>query len=229
MKSETASDRVESGNKAATVFIVDGDANVRDAISILARSIDLNVEQFASGRSFLANYLHDRPGCLVLDARMSDMTGLELQQKLNELGRRIPVIMLSAHAEVTMATKAMRAGAVDFIQKPFHPKTLVERIREAIQLDADNRRVDEGCTAIAKLVETLSPREREVMELLAVGQSTKEIAAQLQISIKTVDNHRVSVLKKMSVENAAQLAHLLASSETAPKILCRGADIRIGN
>ncbi|MBI2477489.1 MAG: response regulator transcription factor [Planctomycetia bacterium] len=208
----SANDWNEFAMEAATVFIVDDDEDVRNSISILARSVNLDVELFASGQEFLNNYQNDRPGCLVLDARMPGMSGLELQQKLNEQVRRIPTIMLTAHAEVSMATQVLRAGAVDFMQKPFSPQILLERIHEAIQLDADTRRADEGRTAIAKLVTSLSPREQEVMELLAVGRSTKEIAAQLQISIKTVDNHRANVLEKMCVGNTAQLANLLARS-----------------
>ena len=212
MGSGIASGRNELAMEAATVFIVDDDEDVRNSISILARSVNLAVELFDSGPEFLDNYPLGRPGCLVRDVRMPGMSGLEVQQKLNEQDRRIPTIMLTAHAEVSMATQVMRAGAVDFMQKPFSPHILLERIHEAIQLDADIRRADQDQSVIAKLVASLSAREQEVKRLLAVGHTTKEIAAQLQISIKTVDNHRANVLEKMCVDNAAQLAHLLARS-----------------
>ncbi len=202
----------ECAVESPTVFIVDDDVDVRNSISILARSVNLAVELFESGQEFLNNYPRDRPGCLVLDVRMPGITGLQLQQRLNEQDRRIPTIMLTAHAEVSVATQVMRAGAVDFIQKPFSPQILLERIHEAIQIDADARREKRNRSSIAKLVASLSPREHEVMKLLAIGQSTKQIASQLQISIKTVDNHRASVLEKMQVDNTAQLAHLLAQA-----------------
>ena len=198
--------------ETATVFIVDDDEDVRNSISGLVRSVNLDAEQFESGQDFLNNYPHDRPGCLVLDVRMPGMTGLELQNRLNDQDRRIPVIMLSAYAEVSVATQVMRAGALDFFQKPFSPQLLLERIHEAIQVNADARRKEGARLSITKRVATLSPREHEVMQLLAIGQSTKQIALELLISIKTVDNHRGSVLQKMQVENAAQLAHLLARS-----------------
>lgn len=193
-----------------TVFVVDDDPEVRRSISLLGKSVQLEVATFVSGQDFLNTYSNEQRGCLILDVRMPGMTGLELQQKLIDQDCRIPTILITAHAEVPMATQAMRAGAVDFIQKPYSPQVLLERIYEAIELDAEARRQQTERAEVHELVEILSPREREVMNLLAVGHSTKQIAKQLQISIKTVDNHRSNVLGKMKMDNTAQLARKLA-------------------
>ncbi len=193
----------------ATVFIVDDDADVRKAISILACSVDLNVEAFSSGQEFLDHYNPETPGCLILDVRMPGMSGLELQERLVEQGSPLPIIMVSAHAELSVATQAMRTGAIDFIQKPYSPQLLLERIHEAIKLDAAARRKLSQHADIARRVSQLSDREREIMQLLAQGLSTKKIATALNISPKTVDNHRASILDKMQVENVAELVRLV--------------------
>lgn len=206
---KAAADADPIASQTTTVFIVDDDPEVRRAISLLARSVDLQVETFADAQQFLDSYSADQLGCLILDVRMPGMSGLQLQQELRERGLQIPTILLTAYAEVTMATQAMRAGAVDFIQKPYSPQLLLERIYEAIQLDADNRREESERRRVRELIRTLSPRENEVMRLLAQGLSTKETANRLEISIKTVDNHRANVLEKMFVENTAQLAALI--------------------
>ncbi len=198
-----------------TVHVVDDDPEVRRAISLLAQSVELKVATFTSGQDFLERFSSDQPGCLILDVRMPGMTGLELQQKLIEKGCQIPTILLTAHAEVPMATQAMRAGAVDVIQKPYSPQLLLERIYEAIELDVEVRRKQKERAKIHELVEVLSPREREVMNLLSVGHSTKQIAKRLEISIKTVDNHRSNVLGKMGMDNTAQLARQIAQVEMA--------------
>ena len=194
--------------RTATVFVVDDDPDVRRSISILARSVDLHVETFPSAQDFLQTYSDERAGCLVLDVRMPGMSGLELQQQLAENQSRIPIIVLTAYAEVSMATQAMRGGALDFIQKPYSPQALLERIYEAIQVDADERLKRNEQSRAVQLAASLSPRERQVMKLLATGYSTKQIAAQLEISIKTVDNHRSKILEKMQVDNLVQLARI---------------------
>jgi FixJ family two-component response regulator len=142
--------------------------------------------------------------------RMPGMTGFQLQRELTERGIELPIIFITAHGEIPAATAAMRAGAVDFIPKPFSPQYLLERIHEAIALDRAKRRSAASQQHVKSHIASLTDREREVMELLSKGYSTKVIAARLGISGKTVDNHRAKVLEKMSVDNAAQLAILVA-------------------
>ena len=193
----------------ATVFVVDDDSDVRHIVSLLVRSVNLQSELYSSARDFLDAYDPARPGCLVLDVRMPDMSGIELQDELAARHIEIPIIMVTAHGEIPMVTHAMRAGALDFIQKPFSRQTLLDRINQAVEVDArmrDKRSRQENLTA---LVERVSVREHEVMNLLVAGKTTKEIARKLNISSKTVDNHRAKVLAKMEVDNVPQLILLV--------------------
>jgi FixJ family two-component response regulator len=142
----------------------------------------------------------------VLDVRMPDMSGLELQKQLSSRSAGLAIILISGHAEVPMAIEAMRAGALDFLQKPFSPHMLLDRVQEAVKLAVDRRQAQSMHDQLKQRIAALSAREREVMHLLAAGDSTKVIASRLGISPKTVDNHRIKVFEKMGVENAAQLA-----------------------
>lgn len=196
---------------AATVFIVDDDPDVRRAVQLLVRSIGLADECYSTAQDFLQQYDSSRPGCLVLDIRMPGMTGLELQKALAAADIKPPIIFVTAHGEIPCASQALRDGAVDYIQKPFSPQTLLERIREAVQRDQENRRKRSLAHGIQDRIARLTDREREIMDLLASGESTKQIAQRLSISPKTVDNHRAKVLEKMNVDNPTQLAHLLAA------------------
>lgn len=195
---------------AATVFIVDDDADVRQAVSLLIRSVGLADDSYASAQDFLSHYDPQKPGCLVLDIRMPGISGLELQKALNSKCLLPPIIFITAHGEIPLATQAIRAGAIDFIQKPFSPQTLLERIHEAIKLDRENRRKYSRASEIQERITHLTDREREIMRLLADGESTKLIAQQLSIRPKTVENHRARILEKMNVENPTQLAHLVS-------------------
>jgi two-component system, LuxR family, response regulator FixJ len=196
--------------EAGTVFIVDDDADVRRSVSLLVRSIGLADDQYASGKEFLDRYDPDKPGCLVLDVRMPGISGLELQQGLSSRAIYPPIIFVTAHGEIPLATQAIRAGAVDFIQKPFSPQALLDRIREALEIDRNNRRKSALADQVQGRMSQLTAREHEIMPYLARGDSTKQIAHRLAISPKTVDNHRASILQKMNVDNPAQLAHLIA-------------------
>ncbi|MDZ4819499.1 MAG: response regulator [Planctomycetota bacterium] len=195
---------------AATVFIVDDDAEVRRAVSLLIRSVGLADHSYASAQEFLKNYDATAPGCLVLDIRMPGMSGLELQKGSSVARGLPPIIFLTGHGEISTAIQAIRAGAIDFLQKPFSPQVLLERIREAIELDLENRRKCVLADELQERVIRLTEREREIMQYLAQGISTKRIAGSLAISPKTVDNHRESILEKMNVDNTTQLAHLIA-------------------
>jgi two-component system, LuxR family, response regulator FixJ len=189
-----------------TVFIVDDDAAVRDSLKMLLKSVGQLVETFGSAQEFLDAYKEDRPGCLVLDIRMPGMSGLELQAKLNERHAILPVIFITGHGDVPMAVEAMQAGAVDFIQKPFRDQDLLDRINQALDKDGANRAALAEKGAIATRLATLTPREREVMELVVRGKANKVIAGDLTLSQRTVEIHRARVMEKMQ---AASLAHLV--------------------
>jgi two-component system response regulator FixJ len=194
----------------ATVFIVDDDEDIRRTISLLVRSVGLADECYATAQEFLEHFDPRKAGCLVLDLRMPGMSGLELQRTLRSCLAAPPVIFLSGHGEIPVAIQALQAGAVDFIEKPFRTEALLDRIREAIRIDERNRRQFALHGEVQQRLAVLSQRERQVMDLLVRGDSSKEIAKHLSISPKTVDNHRANVLQKMQVENTVQLACLVA-------------------
>jgi FixJ family two-component response regulator len=189
-----------------TIFVVDDDAAVRDALKLLLRSVGHAVETFGSAQEFLDAYGEDRAGCLVLDIRMPGMSGLELQQKLNEKHSILPIIFITGHGDVPMAVEAMQAGAVDFIQKPFRDQDLIDRINQALEKDGSNRAALGERNDIRRRLETLTPREREVLDLVVHGKANKVIAGDLKLSQRTVEIHRARVMEKMQ---ASSLAHLV--------------------
>jgi two-component system, LuxR family, response regulator FixJ len=189
-----------------TVFVVDDDEAMRNSLQWLIESLDLTVQTFKSGREFLHRYDPARPGCLVLDVRMRGMSGLELQDRLRKSDIHIPIIILTGHGDVPMAVRAIKAGAVEFLQKPVSDQLLLDHIQRALERDARDRAVRRERLEIQQRMELLTPREREVMDQLLFGQSNKQIADQLDISFKTVESHRDKVMKKME---ARSLAHLM--------------------
>jgi two-component system response regulator FixJ len=192
-----------------TVFIVDDDAAVRDALTLLMRSANLASDAFAGAREFLAQVSPERPGCLVLDVRMPEVDGLELQKQLAGRGSRMPIIMLTGHGDISTAVQALRAGAFDFIPKPFESKSLLLRVHEAIDLDARTRQKHIDRDAIEKRLAKLTPREREVLDRIVDGLSSKAIAAALGSSFNTVQNQRASILKKLQAESVADLVRMV--------------------
>jgi two-component system, LuxR family, response regulator FixJ len=202
-----------SAEVLSTLFVIDDDEDIRRAICRLAQAEGLAVEDYASAPSFLEDYDPQKPGCIVLDIRMPEMSGLELQKALSALGSCLPIIFVSAHGEIPLAMQAMRDGAIDFIPKPFRASTLLQRIHEAMALDKDNRRKRALAAEVQQRWNKLTDREREISLLLATGETTKHIALHLSISPKTVDNHQTRILAKMNVENSTQLANLLAVLE----------------
>lgn len=198
--------RANSNNGRPTIFVVDDDAAVRDALKLLLRSVGQAVETFGSGQEFIDAYGEDRAGCLVLDIRMPGMSGLELQQKLNERHSILPIIFITGHGDVPMAVEAMQAGAVDFIQKPFRDQDLIDRINQALEKDSNNRAALGERNDIRRRLETLTPREREVLDLVVHGKANKVIAGDLKLSQRTVEIHRARVMEKMQ---ASSLAHLV--------------------
>jgi two-component system response regulator DctR len=188
-----------------TVFIVDDDAAVRDSIQELVESVGLRAESHSSGQAFLASYQPQRSGCLVLDVRMAGMSGLVLQEKLNELGARIPVIIITGHGDVPMAVRALKAGAVDFVQKPYRDQLLLDSINNALTMDTIARRsLDESQNHDRQLA-TLTKREQEVLDKLLAGNISKQIARVLGISTRTVEAHRQNLLRKLGVRSVKEL------------------------
>jgi len=198
--------RPNTNNARPTIFVVDDDSAVRDALKLLLRSVGQAVETFGSGQEFIEAYSEDRPGCLVLDIRMPGMSGLELQQRLNERHSILPIIFITGHGDVPMAVEAMQAGAVDFIQKPFRDQDLIDRINQALEKDSNNRAALGERNDIRHRLETLTPREREVLDLVVHGKANKVIAGDLKLSQRTVEIHRARVMEKMQ---ASSLAHLV--------------------
>lgn len=197
----------------ATVFVVDDNAGVRKSLGALMHSAGLAVETFATSAEFLAAYDPDRPGCLVLDVRLRrGESGLDLQDELRRRKATLPIIVLTGHGNVPTSVRALKAGAADFLQKPAPPKLLLERIHAAIDEDRRAREALREHTVVEERVARLTPRERQVMDLLATGKSSKEIAAAMNVSVRTVEGHRRMVFSKMGVSSAAQLVRAVLGS-----------------
>ena len=188
-----------------TVFIVDDYAAVRDSIQELVESVGLHAQAYDSGQAFLDDFQQQRPGCLVLDVRMANMSGLALQEKLNELDAGVPVIIITGHGDVPMAVRALQAGAADFIQKPYRDQLLLDSINNALAVDAAARRSSTGSDDLVKQLETLTKREREILDMLVDGKRSKDIARALGISPRTVEAHRQNTLRKMEVSSVKEL------------------------
>jgi len=189
----------------STLFAVDDDPWVRAMARDVAASVELPVECYANGEEFLAAYRPERPGCVVLDVRMPGMSGLDVQRELLARRARIPVIMITGYADVTMAVEALRAGAVEFLEKPFSSQTLIERIQTAMHADRYRRHAAARFAAFTERVVRLTQREREVLGLLVEGRPNKVIARQLALSCKTVETHRAKLMNKTGVESLAEL------------------------
>lgn len=190
----------------ATVYLVDDDAAIRASLSFLLESVGLQCSAFDSAQGFLDQYHHDAPGCLVLDIRMPGMSGLELQERLNEMRCILPIIFITGHGDVPMAVEAMQSGAVDFIEKPFRDQELLDRIQDAVAKDRGNRDALRALDVLRTRRESLTNREQEVMDLVVAGKANKVIAFDLGVSQRTVEIHRARVMEKMA---AGSLAHLV--------------------
>ena len=193
---------------AAVVFVVDDDDGMRKGMEFLLASAGYEAKGFDSARAFLDYYRPSMRGCLLLDVRMPGMSGLELQQHLEAQRIGIPVIIVTAFANVPMAVRAIQAGAVDFIEKPFEGSDLLERIARAMAREHQQFSDEKSRRQIESRLASLTPREREVMDLVVVGKLNKQIAGDLGISMKTVENHRARVMEKMQAESLAELVRM---------------------
>lgn len=200
--------RAVNGGGKQTVFVIDDDDAVRDSLGMLLRSVDLPVETFDSGIAFLERYKPDLSGCIVLDIRMPKMSGLETQQRLRELGCRLPVIFITGHGDIPMAVQAIKEGAADFIQKPFRDQDLLDRIHSALAEDNRLRSEDSQRATLSTRYDSLTDREREVMLMVVAGKANKVIALDLNLSQRTVEIHRARVMEKMQARSLADLVKM---------------------
>jgi two-component system, LuxR family, response regulator FixJ len=200
---------------APTVYIVDDDNGVRTSIRVLMKSVGLPAVTFASAQEFLGSYNPMMAGCIILDIRMPGMSGMELQEALNERGAVIPVIFVTGHGDVPMAVEAMRHGAFDFLQKPFRDQDLIDRVQAALARDRDTRAELKEHSRIRARIATLTPREKEVLDLLTVGKANKMMAQDLGLSQRTVEIHRAHVMEKMGAKSVAQLVRMVMDLETS--------------
>jgi len=195
----------------ATVYVVDDDAAMRDSLCWLLSSVSLRAKAFASADEFLAEWDPSSPGCLLLDLRMPGLNGLELQELLVRDGHQIPIIFLSGHGDVPTAVRAMQAGAIEFLTKPFSERFLLERVQAALEQDALQRKQQRQSEVLRARYAVLTPREREVLHLVVAGRVNREIAEKLSISPKTVELHRSNLMKKMHADSIPSLVAMCLS------------------
>ena len=195
-----------------TVFVVDDDEAIRGVLNWLMDSVGLKSESYASGQEFLTAYDPDRTGCLVLDVRMAGMSGLELQSALAQKSADLPIILLTGHGDVQMAVHAMKAGAFDFLEKPFNNQQLLDLVQKALHTHLDSRTGKERRDEIDALLLRLTPREREVFDRVVAGETNKLIAHHLGISIKTVETHRSRVMEKLAARSLADLIRMYGAA-----------------
>lgn len=192
-----------------TIFVVDDEADIRDSLRLLMRSVGLKTEAFASAQEFLDGYDPSRPGCLILDVRMPGMSGPELQEKLRKNEFNIPIIVITGHGDVPTAVRTMKAGAIDMIEKPFSDQLLLDRVQQALERDATERKWRAERDQVTARLGHLTPREREVMEGIVEGKLNKVIAADLGLSTRTVEIHRSRIMEKMQVRSVQNLVELV--------------------
>lgn len=190
------------------IYVVDDDDGMRRALDTLLSTVGYKTAVFSRPSEFLTSFKVDAPGCLVLDIRMPDMSGLEVQQHLNRMGSMLPVIFITGHGDVPMAVQAMKEGAYEFIQKPFRDQDLLDRINHALKQDAENRSIVGRRAEVQHRLESLTPRERQVMHMVVDGAANKVIAIDLGLSERTVEIHRSKVMEKMGARSVAHLVKL---------------------
>jgi two-component system, LuxR family, response regulator FixJ len=201
----------------AIVYLVDDDDAVRDSLGFLLKSVGLPISRHVSAQEFLAAYT-GKPGCLLLDICMPGMSGLELQRHLNSCGVMIPVVFITGRGDIPVAVEAMRQGAFDFLEKPFNDQDLIDRVRHALEEDAENRRRLSETSRIPRHLESLTAREREVLQLVSTGKLNKVIAADLGVSRRTIEVHRARLMEKLGAQSLAQLVRIAMDLEPRQRL-----------
>src|SRR5216683_4445181 len=195
-------------NNRAVVHVVDDDPSLRGALESLFDSVGLETRTYGAASDFLNASVEDKPGCIVIDIRLPDMSGLEFQAQLTQLGVRLPVIMITGYGDIPMTVRAMKRGAVDFLPKPFRDQDMLDAVMVAIERDRQRRTADEGASRMRQRFETLTPREQQVMMLVTTGKMNKQVAGDLGISEITVKLHRGAAMRKMGARTLADLVRM---------------------
>jgi FixJ family two-component response regulator len=199
------------------VFVIDDDPSVRDALAGLLRSVGLAVRSFGSTQEFVQSERPDAPGCLVLDVRLPGRSGLDFQRELGELSIQLPIVFITGHGDIPMSVRAMKAGAIEFLTKPWHEQELLDAIQQGIERDRTRRRDAAAVAALHERFDSLTPREREIMALVVTGRMNKQMAADLEVSEITVKVHRGQVMRKMRARSLAQLVRMAEKLGVAPR------------
>jgi len=202
--------------EAAVVYVVDDDISVREAVRNLLRSVGLEVEAFGTAQQFLSAKRRDAPGCLVLDVRLPGISGLDLQRQLVEADIQVPIIFITGHGDIQMSVRAMKAGAVEFLTKPFRDQDLLDAVQQAIERDREGRRQRAEAVEIRRRYESLTSREQEILILVVQGLANKQIGDELNITEPTVKLHRGHVMQKMEADSLADLIRMSERLELPP-------------
>jgi FixJ family two-component response regulator len=198
----------QPGQAAASIYVIDDDRSVREALSSLFRSVGYKVQLFESTSEFMQAKRVDANSCLVLDIRLPGVSGLDLQSHLNREQIQIPIIFMTGHGDIPMSVRAMKAGAIDFLAKPFRDQDMLDAVAAALETDRKRREADQSVAAVRSAFETLTPREREIMQFVTSGLMNKQVAGKLGLSEITVKIHRANVMKKMACQSLADLVRM---------------------